>query len=509
MEIKELFEGLHPLERKVLPFLENESEVSQIIEKSKMQEIEVLRALQWLNSKKLIVLKEELKELVFLQQNGREYQAKGLPERRLLDVLKEKEISIDEIEKKTHLSKEEISIALGALRSKACIEITKKEKLMIKLTQQGKQFLQKDFPEEKLLDLEFPIDLMLLNSEQKSALESLRKRKQMVSVEIKKIRQAKITELGEELLNYYKKNSSEDIIEKITPELMKGGEWKNKSLRRFDVSINVPKIYGGKFQHYRRFLDSVRRKFMSLGFKEMNGPLVETDFWDMDALFMPQFHSARDIHQAYYIKEPKQMNIDKEVLNKVKEAHENGGKTGSSGWQYKFDVERTKRTLLRTQGTVCSAKMLTSKDLKIPGKYFGITRVFRYDTIDATHLPDFNQTEGIVIEEGLNIRHLFGLLKMFAKEFAQTDKIRIVPGYFPFTEPSAELFAKHPELGWIELGGAGIFRPEVVTPLLGKNISVLAWGLGIDRLGMFNLGIKDIRELFSHNIEILRNAKVV
>ena len=98
---------------------------------------------------------------------------------------------------------------------------------------------------------------------------------------------------------------------------------------------------------------------------------------------------------------------------------------------------------------------------------------------------------------------------MFAKEFAETDQIKIVPSYFPFTEPSAELFAKHPQLGWIELGGAGIFRPEVVVPLVGKNISVLAWGLGIDRLGMFKLGIKDIRDLFSHDISFLRNSKVI
>ena len=98
---------------------------------------------------------------------------------------------------------------------------------------------------------------------------------------------------------------------------------------------------------------------------------------------------------------------------------------------------------------------------------------------------------------------------MFAKEFAETDEIKIVPGYFPFTSPSAELFAKHPKLGWIELGGAGIFRPELVKPLLGKEISVLAWGLGIDRLGMFKLGIKDIRKLFSHDLKFLRSAKII
>ena len=122
-------------------------------------------------------------------------------------------------------------------------------------------------------------------------------------------------------------------------------------------------------------------------------------------------------------------------------------------------------------------------------------------------MPDFNQIEGIVVEEGLNLRHLFGLLQMFAKEFAETDEIKLVPAYFPFTEPSVELWAKHPELGWLELGGAGIFRPELTKPL-GIRVPVIAWGIGVDRLAMFKLGIKDIRELFSHNLDSLRKAKV-
>ena len=158
---------------------------------------------------------------------------------------------------------------------------------------------------------------------------------------------------------------------------------------------------------------------------------------------------------------------------------------------------------------IFSCAFSISKNISIPGKYFGITRVFRHDVIDATHLPDFNQTEGIVIEEGLTFRHLVSLFRTFAREIANTEEIRLVPGYFPFTEPSVELYAKHPQLGWVELGGAGMFRPEVVKPLLGKNVSVCAWGLGIDRLGMFNLEIKDIRQLFSTDINFLRNSRVI
>jgi len=124
-------------------------------------------------------------------------------------------------------------------------------------------------------------------------------------------------------------------------------------------------------------------------------------------------------------------------------------------------------------------------------------------------LSDFNQVGGFVIEEGINFGHLKSLLRMFAEEFADSKDIKIIPSYFPFTEPSAQLMVRHPDLGWIELGGSGIFRPELVKPLVGKEVPVIAWGVGLDRLAMFKLGIKDIRQLFSHDLEFLRNAKVI
>ena len=137
-----------------------------------------------------------------------------------------------------------------------------------------------------------------------------------------------------------------------------------------------------------------------------------------------------------------------------------------------------------------------------------MVRCFRPDVVDATHLPDFNQVGGFVIEEHITFAHLKGLLKMFAEEFCNTDQIRIVPAYFPFTEPSAELMAKHPDLGWIELAGSGVFRPEMCKPL-GVEKPVIAWGVGLERLAMFKLGIKDIRQLFSHDLQFLRTAKVI
>jgi len=506
MNNKDIINTLHRFERKVLPLLDKFDNTKDISKETDLSEIEVMRAFQWLENKKILKIKQELKEVVDLEENGKKYLKEGLPEKRFLSCLKGR-TPLSEIGQKANLSKEELNSCLGILKSKAAISLKKEaEELMVGITEQGKKLLEKGFLEEEFLKKKFPLGIKSLKEEELFALNNLRKRKDIVNSQVVKLKKAELTPLGKELLK--EKIKTGNIADRLTISMLKDGSWKNKEFRSYDVKINVPKKYPGRKQPYRRFLETVRKKFSSLGFTEMTGPTVETDFWNMDALFMPQFHSARDIHDAYYIKEPKYGKLDEALVKKVKAAHENGFKTDSKGWQYKFDMKRTHRHLLRTQGTACSARMLTSKDLEIPGKYFAIVRCFRSDVIDATHLVDFYQTEGIIIEEGLNFRHLKGVLRMFAEEFCETDQIKIVPGYFPFTEPSAELHAKHPELGWIELAGSGIFRPEMLKPF-GIKVPVLAWGIGIDRIGMFKLGMKDIRQLFSQDLEFLRNSKMV
>src|SRR3990172_104990 len=506
MDIKKLAQSLHPYERRVLPELAQHPYLEDLAAASGLKEVEAMRALQWLENKKAVTIATEPRELISLDKNGLEYLKKGLPERRFLTALTSQELPLSKLAQKTQLISEEVNICLGMLRQKSAILMLKDKELKVKITDQGKRMLHSEFPEEKFLKKHFPVQPAQLGAEDKHTFEQLRRRKQIIKIDVQRIKKATLTDIGKKLVSSGVRD--ENIVDTITPQVLRTGEWKNKTFRRYDVTINVPKVSGGKKQPYKAFLDWVRTKFISLGFNEMDGPLVETDFWNMDALYMPQFHSARDIHDAYYVTEPKYGKLDEKLVKKVQAAHENGIQ-GSTGWRYQFDAQKTHRHILRTQGTACSARMLASPNLKIPGKYFGITRVFRHDVIDATHLPDFNQTEGIIVEEGLTFRHLVGLLKMFAKEFADAEDIRIVPGYFPFTEPSAELYAKHPQLGWIELGGAGIFRPEVVAPLLGKHVSVCAWGLGIDRIGMFKLGLKDIRNLFSQDLEFLRNTPVI
>ena len=290
----------------------------------------------------------------------------------------------------------------------------------------------------------------------------------------------------------------------LTPAMLADGSWRNKQFRRYNVNSPPGRVLLGRHNPYTAYLDRVRDQLTALGFEEFDGPLVETNFWCLDALFMPQFHAAREEHDVYFIKEPRYAShLPEPYLERVAATHTDGWQTGSRGWGYRFDPDFARRTILRSHGTVVSAKTLTRA--KVPGKYFGIMRCFRPDEVDASHLADFYQTEGIVLGEHVNLKTLLGLLKLFAEEVAgaASADVRYEPAYFPFTEPSVEVFIRHPTVGWIELGGSGILRPEVTRPL-GVDVPVLAWGLGIDRMAMMALGIDDIRDLFSPDLDQVR-----
>jgi phenylalanyl-tRNA synthetase alpha chain len=316
-----------------------------------------------------------------------------------------------------------------------------------------------------------------------------------------------VTETGKAVLQQSRREGAREEVARLTPEMLKDGSWRNARFRKYTIGLSPARIPAGKKHPYREFLDLVKTKLTAMGFEEMRGGLVENEFWNMDALFMPQFHPARETHDVYFVKEPHHSApIREPFLSQVAQAHENGGKTGSSGWNYTFDRMRTRRLVLRSQGTAVSARTLAASP-KVPGKYFSIARCFRYDQVDATHAPDFFQIEGIVLGPDINFRTLLGLLTLFAREVAQAQEIRFAPAYFPFTEPSVELHVRHPRLGWIELGGAGLFRPEVTRPL-GIEVPVIAWGLGLDRMAMVALEIHDIRDLFSGDLEMIRSKRV-
>ncbi|MBN2421796.1 phenylalanine--tRNA ligase subunit alpha [Candidatus Woesearchaeota archaeon] len=508
MEIQKIIDSLTEIERKVLNAVNKFNAFEEIQDSTKLSEVEVMRALQWLQNKKVIDLNENIKELVELDVNGKNYVKKGLPERIFLEAVKNKTLTLGEVKSKTGLDKNEINICIGTLRKKAAIDVKKDKELSFSINEQGKKLLAKESLEEQFLKKKFPLDLSLLKPEEKFAYEELKKRKNILKKTIKKLKYANLTSLGKKLLKQGIK--TKNVIEKLSLKEIKSGKWKNKSFRRYDVSINVPRISGGKRHFTKQAVDYIKKIWIELGFKEMTGPLVQTSFWDLDALFVPQDHPARDVQDTFYIKDPAKGRIDnKQVLKRVKATHENGWTTGSLGWQCEWSTERAKENLLRTHNTVLSARTISElKKQDLPVKFFSVAKVFRNETLDWKHLFEFYQVEGIVVDPDVTFRNLLGYLTEFYKKMGY-PKVRIKPGHFPYTEPSAEVSVFHPvRKEWVELGGSGVFRPEVVKPLLGIDIPVLAWGQGMGRIISEYWEINDIRELYKNDLKQLREMKI-
>ncbi len=506
MEVDKLIETLHPLERKVLPVLEKVSKLSDIISHSGLSEVEVMRALQWMQNKEIIRLNETLRDIIILEKNGHKYLKEGLPEKRFLNAIKEKPLTADDIRKEANLDSQEFNVCIGTLKSKVAIDIKKDNGMIISITQQGKKLLDKESLEEKFLKKEFPIELKNLADEEKFAFENLKKRKDIIKQELVKERSAELTDVGKEILK--KGISGKEVIDSLTPKIIKDSSWRNKKFRRYDVKINVPTIYFGKRHFVNEAIEYARRVWLDMGFQEMEGPLIQTSFWNFDALFTAQDHPVRDLQDTFFINEPGKGKLPaNSLVQQVKNAHEKGVK-GSKGWGYKWDSEEAKKNVLRTHTTVLSAQTIAAlKESELPVKYFAVGKCFRNEAIDWAHLFEFNQTEGIVVDPDANLRHLIGYLKEFFKKMG-FPKARFRPAYFPYTEPSLEIDVYHPvHKKWIELGGAGIFRPEVVVPLLGKDIPVLAWGPGFDRIILDYFKITDIRDLYKNNVKQLREIK--
>ena len=513
--LNKLFESLHPLENKfLLTFAPADLLTAQrIIELSGLDESRLDMASGWLVSKGLLTVTEEPGiSLVTLTETGAEYREKGTPEQRIIRALQEgKQFTVKDIIQTWGMDPSEVSSATGGLKASGVIRIVQGGMLELAsgADMSSYEFLGAVIGE---VGAAASISLSALPQDKQELIQAnFHKRgkgKGIFRITEKKNRFYALTDDGKEILRLLKERGAvTEEASALTPDMLKQGTWKNVRFRSYNISLNPPRTSIGRKHPYREFLDYVKYQFVSMGFQEMRGPLVENEFWDMDALFMPQFHPARNIHDVYFVKEPSHAKeIEAPFGKQVAAAHRDGGKTGSTGWRYQFDFERTRRLILRSQGTAVSARTLASGPM-VPGKYFSIARCFRYDAVDATHAPDFNQVEGIVLGEDINFRTLLGLLKLFGQEIAKAKEFQFRPAYFPFTEPSVELHVKHPELGWMELGGAGIFRPEVTLPL-GVDVPVIAWGLGLDRMAMVALGIQDIRDLFSRDLDFVRTKKI-
>ncbi len=511
MEKEGIIKSLHPLEIKVLLNFSGKDRLTAdvLAEKLGYKVGQANQAFSWLSGKGFAEEIERVEKAFYeLTEFGEQCRTGGTPRERMIRLLQEKgPLDMGNLGQELGLEKKDVGSAFGALSKAGILAMNPEKKVEVADPAGAEESTLDRLLLDKAGEAGGTLDAGDLDEKETAAMGKISKKRGAAGSLFKYVEREEviyaITPQGEKVKQMLvDQGVTGEEIGAVTAEMLADGSWKGKSFRSYNIHIPASRVLLGRRNPYGEYLQWVKDKLVSLGFEEFDGPLVETEFWNGDALFMPQFHSARDIHDVYYVKNPSQAKeIEQPWLDQVAAAHEDGGKTASRGWGYTFDRGFTRRQVMRSQGTVLSAKQLPKA--KVPGKYFGLARCFRYDQVDATHGADFYQTEGIMIGEDVNLRTLLGLLKMFAEEVAGAEEVRYVPGYFPFTEPSIEVHIKHPELGWFELGGSGIFRPEVTEPL-GIDVPVLAWGLGIDRMALMHLGLNDLRELFTPDIESVR-----
>ena len=481
---------------------------AELVANTRQESAAVTRALSTLREKQLVTVRESEQFTLRLTEEGSHYAKYGLPERRIIQAVLDLggEATLEQASRRANIKPEMASVALGWIKVAKWCEVTSQaQKVLLRASR-----IPDKTGVEKLLEfLETKTEATLdeLPPELRNEVETLRRRKL--------VERRKHTRRYVELSAQGWKALEEGIdvpteLSDLTPELLASQQWKKASFRQYNISAPVTPFWPGKKQPYRQFLDELKQKLVNLGFMEMVGPTVEMMFFNCDALFMPQDHPAREIHDIYFVKTGQRGDLadDTAYLDPVAKTHENGWKTGSTGWGYSYSRDAALRLILRSQGTAESARTLVSKNLRIPGKYFSVARCFRPDQVDRTHLTEFNQVEGIVVGAGLSLRELLGVLERFAIDIAGAEKVRFRPDYFPFTEPSVELQAYKAGYGWLEFGGSGIFRPEVTRPL-GVKVPVLAWGIGADRLYMMRAGVDDIRLLFAQDLNWMRKQKVL
>jgi phenylalanyl-tRNA synthetase alpha chain len=506
--------NLRAQELKLLSALEHlggKASVEQLISEAKLSDAAVMRTALTLQEKKLAKIHAEPQVIVKLGAEGETHAENGLPERRLIKTLAAHggEAELDKAAAEAGLDPKFKQIALGWILRKNWATYNSKTNTLQIADPLLHQVAVPEGNDEKLLRYlhgKNQAPLNLLSAELREAVQTLKKRK-LLTTEDKTHRIIEVTAEGKQAA---KENiATAEEVTQLTPELLITGKWRTSKLQKYNIKAPVAKTWSGKKHPYLSFLEEVRAKLVTLGFKEMTGTSVETSFFNFDALYTPQDHPARETDGIYFVKNPEYGDLSEyeNAVANVKATHENGWRTGSTGWQYKYSTQEAQRLILRGHGTCLSARTLLSKELEIPSRHFSIARCYRPEVNDKTHLNEFNQVEGIVIDKNLTLRDLLGVLAKFALEIAGADKVRFKPDYFPFTEPSVELSAYKKGYGWVEFGGSGIFRPEVTLPL-GIEVPVIAWGLGVDRLFMMRAGISDIREIFSQSLDWLRRKEV-
>lgn len=495
---------------KILQKKGSEVLAADLAKELKIDYIVLMSAINNLIEYNLGTFKEKEIHQVSLNNEGANYLKKGLPERKLLNILLEnsiKEITLDDFLKTSNLDKNIFYIGISNLKKNRWISQSK-------ASGESKIYLTADkFPEtnmEKFL-LKFkdnPIfDYSTLSKDEIKQLDLLNKRK-LIKKHHKTKRIINLTEKGKKI--DISKIKELKQVSKITSEMLASGTWKDYNLKPFDVTKPGPLLKAGKVHPMIRLINEIREIFLSMGFTEIRGPIIESAFYNFDALFQPQDHPAREMQDTFYLNNPKVAKLpEKDRVQAVKETHENGGDSNSHGWGYNWDIHTAQKTVLRTHTTATTIRRLAEyyrNNENPPVKVFCIDRVFRNEKVDRSHLAEFTQVEGIVIDDNVTLCDLIGILSEFYRKLG-FKKIITRPGFFPYTEPSMEISVYYEKMGeWLEMGGSGIFRPEVTYPWGIKNPTrVLAWGQGLERIAMLYFDRDDIRDLYINPIKWLRS----
>jgi phenylalanyl-tRNA synthetase alpha chain len=476
-------------EKHILLALEGNPKQStkELMDSAKLSEASVNRASSWLHSKGLVSIKETVKEKIELDFEGKDYLENGLPERRVLGALRG-ERSIAELY--SELGHETVKIGIVWLKRAGAITISDGK---VRLTKKGEDSSGERMPQERLLKI--VAERKKIPDEMKGETEQLKKRGKVLEFREYTEREIELTGEGKRLIE--KGITIEKEVSQLTPEMLATGKWKEVKLREYDVEAPAPVVYPGKKHPFRNLIDKMREVFIEMGFQEIKGPIVESCFWNFDALFVPQDHPGRELQDTFYVRELEAKKPPEKYMENVRKVHE-------QGWNYKWDPRKALELVLRTHTTATTCRELT-KVKELPVKVFSIDKVFRNEVLDYKHLPEFYQVEGIVIDKKATLVDLFGILHEFYSRLG-FEKIRFKPSFFPYTEPSVEpevYFEK--KKSWLELGGAGVFRKEVVEPL-GIDANVLAWGLGGERPFMPLNNLDDIRTIYKNSLGWIRNV---
>lgn len=437
----------------------------------------VIQYANLLSQKNLAVVERSVTSSVILTDEGRRYGDEGLPERQLFRSFHDS-ISIADLNRHPHAK-----IGIGWMKRLGWVKIENGTVIKIKEAEQS------------------PIEKGLLNPE--SSDPDTKKellRRGLVTEEESSKYLLRITDEGRKVAA-----SGLDMTEEVgtlTSEMISSGKWRDLSIRQFDITKAPRPVYPGKIHPYQRLIDEMRQILLEMGFTELHSGIVQSAFWNFDALFQPQDHPAREMQDTFHL--AGRMDIPP-GWEHIRDIHEHGGNTSSTGWGGKWDPEKAKATVLRTHTTSLSIRHIADHP-NPPQKAFCIGRVYRRETIDPTHTPEFEQLEGIVMDKDISFRHLMGFLIEFYQRMG-FENVRFRPAYFPYTEPSVEPEVYVDGLGWVEIGGAGIFREEVTAPW-GITCPVLAWGLGVSRVAMLKMGLKDLRQLYQSDIDWVRRTPI-